>query len=130
MKIVMSDPKSGKSWQVELPKEKSAILVGKKIGDQIEGDIVGAPGYVLELTGGSDNSGFPMRKDIAGPLRKSVLLSAGVGFRGKRKGERKRKTVRGNTYSTEIVQVNTKVVKHGAIPLDELFGKKEEKKDS
>ena len=128
MKVVLSDPKTGKSWQVDLPKEKVSLLSGKKVGEQLEGDLVGAPGYVFELTGGSDGSGFQMRKDISGSRKENTLLSKGVGFNAKRKGIRKRKTVRGNTYSSDIIQVNAKVVQLGTVSLDELFGKKEEKK--
>lgn len=129
MKIVLSDPKAGKSWQTELAKDKTAMLVGKKIGEQVEGELFGAPGYMFELTGGSDSSGFPMRSDISGARKAVVLLSKGVGFQGKRDGERKRKTVRGNTYTSEMAQINAKVVQQGSISLDELFGKKEEKKE-
>ncbi|MBD3210936.1 30S ribosomal protein S6e [Candidatus Micrarchaeota archaeon] len=126
MRIVISDTASGKSYQVELPKEKEAQIAGKKIGDELDGNLVGAAGYTLELTGGSDDSGFPMRREVFGPVKKKVLTSKGVGFNAKRKGERKRKVIRGNTYSSDIVQVNTKVKKAGATPLDQLF-KKEEK---
>ncbi len=125
---MLSDTKTGKSWQLELPKEKIGLLSGKKIGEQLDGDIFGAPGYIFELSGGSDESGFPMRKDISGARRETILLTKGVGFRETRKGIRKRKTMRGNTYSSEIAQVNAKVVQQGSVPLEELFGKKEEKK--
>lgn len=128
MRIVIADPKSGKSFQTELPKEKEAQISGKKIGETIEGGLVGAAGYTLELTGGSDNSGFPMRKDVSGSRKEGLLLTEGTGFHTKRSGERRRKMVRGNTYSSDIIQVNAKVVKAGPTPLDELF-KTEEKKE-
>ena len=126
MRIVISEPTSGKSYQVELAKDREASIIGKKIGDELEGNLIGAAGYVLELTGGSDGSGFPMRMEVHGPAKKQVLTSQGIGFNAKRKGERKRRYVRGNTYSPEIVQVNVKVKKAGATPLEQLF-KKEEK---
>jgi small subunit ribosomal protein S6e len=126
MRIVISDTASGKSYQVELSKEQEANVVGKKIGDELDGNLLGAPGYVLELRGGSDGSGFPMRREVYGAAKKNILTTKGVGFHAKRKGERKRRYVRGNTYSAEIVQVNMKVKKAGPSPLDQLF-KKEEK---
>ena len=52
----------------------------------------------------------------------------GIGFFSKRKGERRRKMVRGNNYTQDIIQVNAKVVKAGSVSLEELFGKKEEDK--
>lgn len=128
MRIVISDPKTGKSFQVELPKDREAQLAGKKIGEKIDGGICGAAGYTLELTGGSDGSGFPMRVDIEGQRRSFSLVTKGVGFHSKRKGERRRKALLGNTYSGQVVQVNTKVVEAGPTPLDELFKKEEAEK--
>jgi len=132
MRIVISDPKSGKSFQSEVSKEQEAQIVGKRIGEKLDGGIVGAAGYQLELTGGSDGSGFPMRSDIPGQRKISALITEGVGFHTKRSGERRRKMVRGNTYSSDIMQVNAKVATPGATPLDQIFvkaeGDKKEKK--
>ncbi len=128
MKAVVSDPKTGKSYSIELDEAKSVSLNGKNIGEKVDGSLLGLEGYELEITGGSDKSGFPMRKDIFGSRKIKTILTKGVGFRGK-KGERKKKTVRGNTISQEIAQVNMKIIKHGNLNLDEMFGKKEEKKD-
>lgn len=130
MRIVISETSSGKSYQVELPKEKEANIIGKKIGDELDGNLVGAAGYLLEFTGGSDGSGFPMREEVYGSAKKAVLTSKAVGFYTKRKGERKRRYVRGNTYSADIVQVNTKVKTPGPTPLDQLFKKEEKKEES
>lgn len=129
MRIVISEPTSGKSYQVELAKDKEASIIGKRIGDELDGNLVGAAGYMLELTGGSDGSGFPMRIEVHGPAKKQVLTSKGIGFHAKRGGERKRRYVRGNTYSPEIIQVNAKVKKAGPTSLEQLFpkGEKESK---
>jgi len=127
MRIVISETTSGKSYQTEIDKDKEPNIVGKKIGDELDGNLVGAAGYTLQLTGGSDDSGFPMRSDVYGAVKKSILTTDGIGFHAKNSGERKRVYVRGDTYSSEIVQVNAKVLKAGASPLAELFGKKEEK---
>lgn len=128
MRIVISEP-SGKSYQVELAKDKEASLVGKKIGDDLDGNLVGAAGYTLQLTGGSDGSGFPMREEVHGSGRKSILTSDGVGLKAERKGERRRKHVRGNTFSAEIVQINAKVKASGPTPLEQLFPKAEKKEN-
>ena len=127
MRIVISEATSGKSYQLELEKEKEVNIVGKKIGDELDGNLVGAAGYVLELTGGSDGSGFPMRTEVHGASKKQILTSSGVGFRAKRKGERRRRYVRGNLFSADIIQINSKVKKAGATPLDQLFPKTESK---
>lgn len=128
MRIVISDPVSGKSYQTEVNKDKEINVIGKKIGDQLEGNLIGAAGYLFELTGGSDGSGVPMRKDVHGSARKLSLMSDGVGFDASEKGERRRKYVRGSSYSSEIVQVNVKVAQTGVTPLEQLFPKKEKEK--
>ena len=125
-KIVISDPKTRKAYQLEIDQSQAPQLIGKKIGEEFPGEWIGLAGYVLKITGGTDKDGFPMHPAIEGPGRKKVLLSSPPCFHPKRKGQRKKKTVRGNTISTDIVQINTKVVKKGEKPLEEYF-KKEEK---
>lgn len=127
MKLVISDPKTGKSYQTDLEKGREAAAVGKKIGEAIDGGQFGAAGYSLEITGGSDSSGFPMRRDISGGRKIAVLLTKGVGCNSKKRGERRKKTVRGNTVTDDTVQLNLKVVQAGPAPLEQLFPKKEAK---
>jgi len=128
MRIVISEPSSGKSYQTELAKEKEVNILGKKIGEDLDGNLIGAAGYMLELTGGSDGSGFPMRIGVHGTAKKAILVDNSIGFHAKEKGERRRKQVRGNTYSAEIIQVNAKVKQAGATPLEQLFPKQEKEK--
>ncbi len=125
MKLVISDPKTGKAYQKELSEEESQMFYGRKIGDEIDLSPIGLTGYVVKITGGTDRDGFPMRPDVHGTGRKRVLLSAGPGVRGLKKGERKRKTVRGNVVAEDIAQLNVKVIKYGEKPLEEIFGAKE-----
>jgi hypothetical protein len=82
-------------------------------------------GYEIEVTGGSDKDGFPMRPDVEGPGRKKIILTAPPGYHPEHRGKRKRKTVRGNTISLDISQVNIKVVKAGKKKLADIMGKKE-----
>jgi small subunit ribosomal protein S6e len=121
MKVVISDPKTGRSYQTEITKEKETALSGLKIGDPLDGGAVGASGYKLQITGGSDKDGFPMRKDLRGARKARLLLSGGVGFRAKRKGERKKKSLRGNLITDQTAQLNTKVTEAGEKKLEELF---------
>jgi len=127
-KIVINDPETRKSYQMEVDQEKASFLVGKKIGDQFDGNLIGLPGYTLEIRGGSDKDGFPMHPSVQGTAKKRILLAGPPGYHPPKKGVRKRKTVRGNTISFDIVQINCKVVKKGEKPLEEIF-KKEEKKE-
>ncbi|MBN2121631.1 30S ribosomal protein S6e [Candidatus Micrarchaeota archaeon] len=129
MKLVVSDAKTGRTVQVEVAEEKRALISGKKIGDELSGDDFGLAGYTLKLTGGSDDSGFPMKRNISGARKLSSLVSTGPGFKPKLKGQRKKKMFRGDTYSTEITQVNSIVAKPGAQSLDELFPKQEKAKE-
>jgi small subunit ribosomal protein S6e len=122
-KIVVSEPKVKRAWQIE---KDVPSLIGKKIGDKVDGSLIGLAGFTLQITGGSDKDGFPMRSDLDGVVRKKALLTKGVGFRGTKKirkvkykvrGMRKRKYIRGNTISDSIVQINFKILEgEGDIP--------------
>lgn len=126
-KLVISDPQTKKAYQKEIEQGPSG-LTGKKIGDMFSGDIMGLTGYELQITGGSDRDGFPMRRDVTGTVRKRILLAYGPGFHPRLKGQRKRKSIRGNTISPEIAQINAKITKHGAKPIEELLGVKKAEK--
>lgn len=122
-KIVVSEPKARRAWQIE---KDVPSLIGKKIGDKVDGSLIGLSGFTLQITGGSDKDGFPMRPDLDGIVRKKALLTKGVGFRGTKKirkvkykvsGMRKRKYIRGNTISDSIVQINFKILEgEGDVP--------------
>jgi small subunit ribosomal protein S6e len=126
-KLVVSDPKSGKAYNVDVAGAKSNKIIGKPIGTEFEGDVAGLPGYKLMITGGSDKDGVPMRDDLPGQSRRRILVSGGVGYHPVSDGMRKRKLLRGNEIAQELVQLNAKVVTYGDKPLDELVPKKEKK---
>ncbi len=109
-KIVVSDPKTGTAKQIEIKDPQSQALLGLRIGDVIDGSIIGLKGIKLKITGGSDRAGFPMYPSIPGGGKRRILLSNPPGFHPRRKGERRRKTVRGNTITEEIVQINAVIV--------------------
>ena len=109
-KVIVSDPETGTSKVVELEESRAAPLVGRRIGETVEGTLVDLPGHKIKIVGGSDKDGVPMRPSVHGGVRRSIVLAYGVGFNPKSEGARKRKTVRGNVITDEIVQVNTKIV--------------------
>ncbi len=117
IKVVMGN-KSGKSFQ---KLHDSSNLIGRKIGENIKGDIIGVAGYEFLITGGSDSAGFPMRKDIK-IKRARILARKGVGIKTNRKGQYIRKTVAGNTIEEKTAQVNLKVIKEGSKKLEDIFG--------
>jgi len=121
-KIVVGE--KGKSYAKNLTSDESEFLLGKKIKDKVEGGHIGLKGYELEVTGGSDKEGFPIRFDVEGLVRKEIFLIKGdIGTRLKRKGVRIRKAVASNLITNNTSQVNLKVVKTGQKTLDEIFGK-------
>lgn len=109
-KLIVSDPEEGTSKAVELEETRAAPLIGRKIGDVLDGSIADAPGKKVQITGGSDKDGFPMRPSVHGGVRRRIILSGGVGFNPTNEGMRRRKTVRGNVITDDIVQINLKVV--------------------
>ncbi|RMF05823.1 30S ribosomal protein S6e [Candidatus Woesearchaeota archaeon] len=123
-KLVISDPKTGKTVQRVLSEEQSDALIGMSIGDNFKGDLVGLAGYEFVITGGSDYCGFPMRKDVPGTLRKKIYAVGGVGInKTKGKGIRTRKRVAPATIHAKTAQVNVKIVKKGK---EDLFAEPKE----
>ncbi|MFB0543334.1 MAG: 30S ribosomal protein S6e [Candidatus Bathyarchaeia archaeon] len=108
--LIVSDPETGKSQKVEIAEDRIGAILGLRIGETINGSIAGLTGYKIQLTGGCDKDGFPMRPDIHGGGKVSVLLSGGVGFHPRGRGERRKKTVRGNVVTPETTFLNFKIV--------------------
>ncbi len=116
-------PGKGLSKLIEID-EKKFRFEGMRIGEIIKGGLIGFPNYEFQIMGGSDASGFPMRKDVHGPVKKRILVSKrAIGYKPKRKGEKRRKTVSGTEVSYDMTLLNLKVVKYGET---ELFKVKEE----
>src|SRR3989304_5267696 len=66
-KAVIADPKSGKTYKRDVAGQFANALVGRKLGEEIDGLFVGLPGYKLVITGGSDKDGVPMRRGAPRP---------------------------------------------------------------
>lgn len=125
-KLVISNPKTGKTYQTEVKAGPANKLIGLKVGDKFPGAIAGLSGYTLEITGASDRDGFPVRPDVHGAGRRKIVLAEGPGFRPEGRGERRRKMVRGNIMSESIAQINTKIVEFGKKSVEELLKGEEE----
>ena len=123
LKLTISS-KDGKSYSKTL--EDGSTLLGRKLNETLNGDLIGLTGYELRICGGSDSSGFPMRPGLETSGKKKIYAKGGVGITTKYKGTYLRKTVAGNTVSQRTAQVNLSVLKEGKKPLIELFHKKEE----
>ena len=98
-KIIVSDPTEGTSKIVELEEARASPLIGKKIGEVIEGTVVDLAGQKVQVTGGSDKDGFPMRPSVHGGVRRRIVLAGGCGFNPTNEGMRRRKTIRGKRHN-------------------------------
>lgn len=120
-KAVINDVKSGRSYNVTVSGHHANSLIGKNIGEVVDGIFVGLPGYKLKITGGSDGNGTPMRGDLPGNKKRKILLSESTGFHETYPGERRRKALRCSAISSEIVQINMAVSEYGPKTIEESF---------
>ena len=124
-RLVLSNPEDGTAKTITLEPRIFTLFIGKRIGEEIDGSILGYKGYKIRITGGTDRDGFPMRPDVSGPRKVMVLLSGGAGFhptekppskakkrrqKRRKKGLRRRVTVRGNVISDAIAQINAVLI--------------------
>jgi small subunit ribosomal protein S6e len=127
--VVVSDPETGESHQIDVEDQNANRFIGRSLGEEVDGGAVGLEGYTLELTGGSDKAGRPMRADVDGPDLEELLLGGGVGFEPSREGERKRVTVRGAEISEATVQINAKIAERGEESVAALLGDEDEESE-
>jgi len=127
-KVVVSDPKSGRAYNVDASGGAAGSIVGKRIGDEIDAATLGMAGYKILITGASDRTGTTAKKGLPGAGRKKLLLAGGIGFHPGMDGERRRKTVRSSEITADFVQINAQVTAYGEKKLDELFPKVESEK--
>lgn len=112
--LIVSDPTARTSKAATIEGAKAQALVGKSIGDEIDGKLLGIGNMKLKITGGTDKDGIPMRLDIQGAAKKRAILSGGVGFKPNDNGERRRKLVRGRQVGEDTLQVNSVIVAESA----------------
>jgi small subunit ribosomal protein S6e len=120
--VAVADPDDGTTYQFDVEGQDANRFLGREIGAEVEGGSVGLSGYTLEITGGSDDAGRPMREDVAGPDLKALLLDGGTGFNPSKEGERRRITVRGREVSDATSQVNARITGRGGESIDDLLG--------
>jgi len=106
--VVVSD-ETGHTEQFEVDGQDANRFLNRDLGSEVDGSAVGHDGVTLELTGGSDEAGRPMRDDVSGSELKELLLEGGVGYHPSRDGERKRVTVRGRRISEATAQINARM---------------------
>ena len=68
----------------------------------------------MRITGGNDKQGFPMKQGVLSTSRVKLLLSKGQScFRVRRKGERRRKSVRGCIVDANLSVLALTIIKKG-----------------
>jgi len=117
MKINLSYPATGCQKVIEIDEErKLRALYDKRMSHEVDGDSLGDEfkGYVFKITGGNDKQGFPMKQGVLTNNRVRLLLADGHScYRIRRKGERKRKSVRGCIVGGDLAVINLVVMKKG-----------------
>ena len=111
-KLIVSDPSTGKCVVSDLEGARAQALIGRSLGEVVDGAALGITGSAV-ISGGCDKNGVPMRADVHGGAKKYIVLSAGPGFRPTKSGERKRKLIRGRTVTDETYQINVTLRKTG-----------------
>ena len=124
----LSNPKTSKTYTVKVD---NPVYLGKKIGDEVQLEIIGVSGKGV-ITGGSTKEGMPLAYFLSNQGHKRVLLSPGFGFKNSKvKGEKVRKTLHGAFVDEKIAQINVKLTDLKEDNLDAKFGKpKDEKKEN
>jgi small subunit ribosomal protein S6e len=124
--VAVADPETGRTYQRDVDGQDANRFVGKDLGETVDGAAVGLTGYTLELTGGSDQTGRPMRDDVRGPHVTTTLSDGGTGYTPQRDGERRRVTVRGREISDQTRQINATIVTRGDESVEDLLGEGDE----
>ncbi|KAB0405523.1 hypothetical protein E2I00_002676, partial [Balaenoptera physalus] len=98
----ISFPATGFQKLIEVNDErKLRTFYEKRTATEVAADALGEEwkGYVVQISGGNDKQGFPMKQGVLTHGRVRLLLSKGHScYRPKRTGERKHKSVQGCIY--------------------------------
>jgi small subunit ribosomal protein S6e len=98
-------------------------LYDRRMAQEVDGKVLGDEfdGYILRISGGNDKQGFPMRQGILTNTRVRLLMKKGhSGYRQRRAGERKRKSIRGCIIGNDITVLNLAITQIGPNPIPGL----------
>jgi len=117
MKLNISNPSTGGQKMIEVEDEtKLRAFYDKRISHEVEGDVLGDDfkGYIFRIGGGNDKEGFPMLQGVLTAARVQLLFTKGMPcYRPRKRGERKRKSVRGCIVSSNLAVLSLIIVKKG-----------------
>jgi len=117
MKFNISYPANGTNKKFEVSDmAKLNSLFNLRISSEIAGETLDAQfdGYIFKIMGGNDKQGFTMKQGVLTNTRVRLLLAKGHScYRPRRKGERKRKSVRGCEVGPDIAVLHLTILKKG-----------------
>jgi len=124
MKLNISYPSTGCQKVVEIDDDnKLRAFYDKRMSAEVSGDALGDDfkGYVFRISGGNDKQGFAMQQGVLKNGRVRLLVSDGhKSYRARKRGERKRKSVRGCIVGSDLSVLNLVVVKKGDSEIEGL----------
>merc|ERR1719510_1636503 len=117
MKLNIANPSTGKVKVIEVEDDRKLLpFYDKRMSAEVPGDSLGDEfkGYVFKIGGGNDKQGFPMKQGILCNHRVRLLFKKGMScYRERRKGCRKRKSVRGCIVGPDLAVLSLVLVKKG-----------------
>jgi len=117
MKLNIAYPATGSQKVIEIEDEnRLRAFFDKRISAEVGGEVLGEEfnGYVFRISGGNDKQGFAMKQGILTHQRVRILFKDGMScFRIRKRGERKRKSIRGCIVSADLSVLNLVIVKKG-----------------
>jgi len=126
IKFNISHPETSQQKVISVEDEHKVLhFYDKRMGAEVDGDALGDEykGVIFKITGGNDKQGFPMMQGVLKTSRVRLLFSKGMPcYRERRKGMRKRKSVRGCIVGPDLAILNVMVVKKpaGLAPIEGL----------
>lgn len=117
MKLNISYPATGQQKCLDINDERRLrAFYDKRISHEVDGEHLGDDfkGYKFRISGGNDLQGFPMMQGVLTTQRVRLLLNKDSQcYRPRRKGERKRKSVRGCIVSHDLSVLHLVIVQKG-----------------
>ncbi|CAB3408554.1 unnamed protein product [Caenorhabditis bovis] len=124
MRLNFAYPHTGLQKSFEFDDEKKLrIFYEKRMAQEVAIDALGDEwkGYVVRIGGGNDKQGFPMKQGVLTNGRCRLLLKKGQScYRERKRGERKRKSVRGCIVDANMSALSLVIVKKGDADIEGL----------